>query len=587
MSSFYDDASLVVIPSGYKTSKIYAEKPTDGSGDLTFTRASGATRVGPNGLIEKVRTNLVLQSQTFENASWLKYNATATANTTTAPDGTTTADTLTDNATNDIHITYQSLSLTAGENTISVYAKANTLSHASIYIYDGANFFSSGIFNLSNGTVSGAGSIISAGNGWYRVSFTATIASGSGNVYIALSNGSTISYAGTGQSIYVWGYQVETGVATAYIPTTTAAVSVGPVSGLPRLDYLNSTCPRLLLEPQRTNLATWSEQANAYTKANATIGSNVVASPDGYTNADSLIEDTTNGAHAFFNFGLTTFSAQSYTASVFAKKGSRDWFALQMYWNTNVLAYFNLNTGVVGTVTAGATATITPYGNGWYRCTITATAEANAGGIAIYAANGNNSISYAGTNGLTAGYFYGWQLEAGAYATSYIPTLGASVTRVADAASKTGISSLIGQTEGTLFADFVYSGKFGSASNSSMPISIDDASGNNEAYIFINGTNNVASGQFVVGGGFTCNISGLALTVGTRYKIAFAYKQNDFALYINGALQGVDTSGNIAALPNLRIGNYFGLNYIQDTVNQALLFKTRLTNAQLAELTTL
>ena len=79
MSSFYDDASLVVIPSGYQTSKVYAEKPTDGSGDLTFTRTGDtATRVNSAGLIEKVRTNLVLQSQTFDNASWTKDGATVT-----------------------------------------------------------------------------------------------------------------------------------------------------------------------------------------------------------------------------------------------------------------------------------------------------------------------------------------------------------------------------------------------------------------------------------------------------------------------------------------------------------------------------
>jgi hypothetical protein len=59
--SFYDDASLVVIPSGFKTSKVYAEKPTDGSGDLSFTRTGDtATRVGPDGLIQKVRTNVLL-----------------------------------------------------------------------------------------------------------------------------------------------------------------------------------------------------------------------------------------------------------------------------------------------------------------------------------------------------------------------------------------------------------------------------------------------------------------------------------------------------------------------------------------------
>jgi hypothetical protein len=182
---------------------------------------------------------------------------------------------------------------------------------------------------------------------------------------------------------------------------------------------------------------------------------------------------------------------------------------------------------------------------------------------------------------------WGAQVEIGSYVSSYIPTLGSSVTRLADAASKTSASALIGQTEGVLFVDFVYSGKFGSITNASMPVSIDDASGTDEAYIFIQGGTNIASGQFVVGSAFTCNITGLALTIGTRYKMAFAYKQNDFAFYINGALQGVDTSGNIAPFSNLRVGNYLGGNYIQDTIDTVALYTTRLSNAELASLTSL
>ena len=99
MSSFYDDASLVVIPSGYKTSKVYAEKPTDGSGDLSFTRTGDtATRVNSAGLIEKVRTNLLAQSEEFRVANgWGAgviggSTATQTSNYGTAPNGTTTAD---------------------------------------------------------------------------------------------------------------------------------------------------------------------------------------------------------------------------------------------------------------------------------------------------------------------------------------------------------------------------------------------------------------------------------------------------------------------------------------------------------------
>ena len=92
MSSFYTDASLVMIPSGYKDQKVYCAKPVDGSADLTFSRASNATRVNSSGLVEKVRTNLALYSEDLTNAAWTNFNMTISANATTAPNGTTTAD---------------------------------------------------------------------------------------------------------------------------------------------------------------------------------------------------------------------------------------------------------------------------------------------------------------------------------------------------------------------------------------------------------------------------------------------------------------------------------------------------------------
>jgi hypothetical protein len=573
MSSYFDEASLVMIPSGYKDQKVYSVKPLDGSGDLTFSRASSATRVASNGLIEKVRTNLLLQSNTF-NTTWTLDDATLTSGQ-SGYDGTNNAWRLAKTAAGGR--VQQTLSLSSNSHTFSVYLKAGTKNWVFLRA-DGTSNRTS-YFDLQNGVVGTASgctpSIVSAGNGWYRCSISYVDTTTSARIWVADADG---DISGTSGNILIQSAQVETGdIATDYIATTTAAVSVGPVSGLPRLDYLNSTCPRLLLEPQRSNLATWSEQADQYTKANATIGSNVLASPDGYTNADSLIEDTTNGAHAFFNFGLTTFSVQSYTASVFAKKGSRDWFALQMYWNTNVLAYFNLNTGVVGTVTAGATATITPYGNGWYRCTITATAEANVGGIAIYAANADNSISYAGTNGLTAGYFYGWQLEAGAYATSYIPTLGTSVTRVADAASKTGISSLIGQTEGTLFVEAA-----NLFTSGSRTIALLYTSGSAFYQIYINSSNEVrvdVNGSFIFLGG--------SIAANTKYKIAFAYKSGQYALYINGTQIATSTSTTMpSSLTDYYLGNSLGSEQ-SGAYSQALLFKTRLSNSDLATLTTL
>jgi hypothetical protein len=282
--------------------------------------------------------------------------------------------------------------------------------------------------------------------------------------------------------------------------------------------------------------------------------------------------------------GIST-SAGIHTWSVFAKAQNLNFLIINAFSGSSNRTWFNLSNGTIGTNAAGSTATITNYGNGWYRCSVTRNYTSGSFLFVAQTAPSDGVFSYTGSvNGI---YLWGAQVEAGSYPTSYIPTLGSSVTRLADVASKTGISSLIGQSEGVLFVDFVYSGKFGSITNASMPVSIDDASGTDEAYIFIQGGTNIASGQFVVGSAFTCNITGLALTIGTRYKMAFAYKQNDFAFYINGALQGVDTSGNIAPFSNLRVGNYLGGNYIQDTIDTVALYTTRLSNAELQSLTTL
>jgi hypothetical protein len=574
MASFYEDASLVVIPSGYKTSKIYAEKPTDGSGDLTFTRASGATRVASNGLIEKVRTNLLLRSQEFDNAYWAKEVGglasapVVTANAELAPDGTMTAERIVFNLNGSTlsaaisQIASATITITAQENTGSIYLKTT----------DGT----SKVFSMVN--PDGSVKTITVTGTYQRFTNTSSDASAGGFRFRLRGGEGTADSA----SIAAWGAQFESGVATDYIPTTTAAVSVGPVSNVPRLDYLGSSCPRLLLEPQRTNLATYSEQADQYTKVGATIGSNVAVSPDGYTNADSIIEDGSNGPHAFYNFGLGTFTVQAYTASVFAKKGGRDWFVLSFYdGTTDRIAFFNLANGTAGNVSAGATSTITSIGNGWYRCTITATAAATAGGIAIYSANVNGASSYAGTNGLTAGYFYGWQLEAGAYATSYIPTLAASVTRVADAASKTGISSLIGQTEGTLFAE-IYPEEFINGSY----LGISDGANIANRIIFGFEAGSANSGFFQVYGASGLTGSGL-YTRGQRMKVAIGYKSGNSALYVNGNLVDAVTTTFTTTLTKFGFDSYAGTQNFVGRCSQAILFKTRLTNAQMAELTTL
>jgi hypothetical protein len=176
---------------------------------------------------------------------------------------------------------------------------------------------------------------------------------------------------------------------------------------------------------------------------------------------------------------------------------------------------------------------------------------------------------------------YGAQLEASSYPTSYIPTTSASATRVADVAQKTGISSLIGQTEGVIFVDWNYENK--QDSNGSIPIVINGSAG--ESYIFVTGGGTLLGELY--NSGIQASISGSIGAVG-RKKIAFAYKQNDFVLYMNGVQIGTDTSGTVGSMNILTIGGYYSTSYHANSgINQAILFKTRLTNAELASLTTL
>jgi hypothetical protein len=322
MSNLYDDASLIMFPSGYKEDKIYSLKPTDGSGDLTFTRASTATRVNADGLIEGVRTNFFTYSEQFDNADWTKTNCTITANDTTAPDGTLSADRVTITSLGQSFA--QSRTLTSGQPFVfSVFVKEGNW--GIIRIGNVSSGTAGAWFNVTNGTAGtingGTSEIINYGNGWYRLIAKFTSFS-NGTCFIALSNsdGSTTTSA-IDTFMYVWGAQAETGdIATDYIPTTTTAVSVGMLADVPRIDYTGGGCGKLLLEPQRTNLVTDSNNylAASWTSGpNISITSNSATSPDGTTNATQLNEGTTTGSHRIYD-SIGTSASTIYTRYLYA-----------------------------------------------------------------------------------------------------------------------------------------------------------------------------------------------------------------------------------------------------------------------------
>ena len=583
--SYYDEASLVMIPSGYKTSKVYSIKPTDGSGDLAFTRSNDtATRVGPDGLIEKVRTNLILQSQTFDNASWIKdFGASITANTTAAPDGTTTADTLT---IADTQYLFQNIVLVAGNPyTISIYVK----------VASGTNQFKFNTFGSSNNFTSSA---FTATTTWQRFSYTFTaVGSGSTAIYPLIVDGLA------GGSFFIWGAQVETTDfgATSYIATTSAAVSVGPVANVPRLDYLNSSCPRLLLEPQRTNLIQYSEQLNNawWTAAGSTITANTAVAPDGTTSMDRLTETTATSSHQVISSSVTIFGGGARAFSAFVKKGNVRYIQLAnvAFGDSSASAIFDLDTKTVtasrassgaGPAFSFVSASVEDYGNGILRLILVNTCSFDAPTYHIAHSNQatfsgatlvDGVISYAG-NASSYTDIWGCGLESGAYATSYIPTLGAAVTRGADAAVKASVTSLIGQTEGTIFMDavidaFPTDNSFFGVEKTASSFVIRFGSGGSSIYAQVyNGSTNLF-------------FEPTPYTLGTRVKLAFAYKAGSYAFYKNGTL--VATGTNATAIPacdSIMTNSLWGnTGNGKHGISQALLFKTRLSNSELAALT--
>ena len=577
MSSYFDSASLVMIPSGYKTSKVYSVKPTDGTGDLTFTRSNDtATRVASNGLIEKVRTNLVLQSQAFDTADWAKAAISVTANSVANPlDAVVNADTIVGTAgTTQKYI--GAANTFNGLFTFSVYAKYVSQQFVQIFVGSDASPYAN--FDIQNGAVSASGStasIVSVGSGWYRLSITFTSSTGVGIYLLNVDSLAALRFSTTSttNSYYAFGAQVETGdIATDYIATTTAAVSVGPVANVPRLDYLNSSCPRLLLEPQRTNLFTYSEQLDnaAWTKYNLGVTANATISPDGYQNADKIFCNITGSAVPLIHQSPSYTNTTS-TVSGYFKKAEYNFVVIHAFGIAGTV--FNINTGTI----VSGTGSITSVGNGWYRCV--AILNIGSDSQTFFTPSIDGSVGYTGTSG-SGVYAWGCQAEASvSYATSYIPTLGSASTRGSEAASKTGISSLIGQTEGTLFCEVSFK-----TNDAGTYLAIEDW-GNLEL-VRIYSDAGPLNAQIFNGGNVFLSQTSYNAVVGQSYKMAIGYSTSGASFYVNGVLVSQATASySIPTCANVRLAAFTSGQEMNADIKQALLFPTRLSNADLAALT--
>ena len=565
---------------------------------FNFTRTSAATFVGSNGLVQvtPASVNLLTFTQEFDNAAWNKAagSVIVTANSTTAPDGTPTADTITESTGTSTHNIYNGFTSVSGSTYAwSGYVKANGRTIVQLSC-QGTGLLYVPEFDLVALTTvtrvgSGTATITAVGDGWLRIT-AVTAATGSGTGYWQLnlcSAANTSNYTGNGTSgVFLWGAQVELGA--------TATTYTRNFGGLfpPRLDYNPVTLlPRgLLVEQQVTNLLLRSEEFdNAYwTASGVTVTANTSVSPGGATTADTIDDGLTTGLHRVFRSPITT-TAAAQTFSCYVKAGTGVWFQLTAFDGvTSYYANFNVSTGVVGNKSAAATSSMVSMGNGWYRCIMTATTAATAAGnfqlVAMDADTAIQTPSFTGAN--RTWFVWGAQHEVLPFASSYIPTVASQVTRTSDQTtiSAPNFASWYNSPEGTLFVEFSVLGINTVSETLAM---LSDNTANNILLPFVNsgGTSFV---NVISGGVTSANLSTGAVTVGAVSKHASAYLANGFAATLNGAAPTIDSAGAVPVGVNTLNAGWsapYGGLFLNGHIRSIRYYPIRLSNTALQALT--
>jgi len=336
---------------------------------------------------------------------------------------------------------------------------------------------------------------------------------------------------------------------SGYIETVTADTA--------RFDYdpVTLACRGLLIEESRINVALYSAdftQAATWVKAATTTPIAAETFPNGDASGVALIESATSAPHYIVQNVAAVTNGATYTYTVYAKYNGRN---LQLaFGGADVTgdpwANYDLQTGVLGTVSAGIIASITPAGNGWYRCVATVTAAtATSFGIVIGLAPTTilgRIETYQG-DGVSGAFIYGAQLEAGAFPTSYIPTTTTALTRNADVATMTGtnFSDWFNASEGT----FDIQCSLPSTVSKTM-LAVSNGTSTGEVYQII--TNSLGETRFQVYAGSASQAlisSGYTTSPNTAFSCAAAYKVNNFAVSANGQNTATDLAGAVAA-PN-------------------------------------
>jgi len=350
------------------------------------------------------------------------------------------------------------------------------------------------------------------------------------------------------------------------------------VDDTPRLDWLNSDCPSLLLEPQRTNLQAYSENFSgaAWTPSSSTITSNSSISPNGELTAYKLETTSTVGLLGGF---LTITANTEYTYSLFVKSDATSVCKIDLYDTISSSRYFygtvifDMATETIST--SLATASFDKLDGGWYRLKMTATSPnplLGSTGVQI-------SLTQAGSI-----FIWGAQMEAGGYATSYIKNVDDinGVTRLKDECFNGGDADLFNITEGTFFVDAV---NFSPPYLAYNMITLSDGGSNLVRFIYESSrirtsVENGSSQQDY----FITSVNG-----NERNKVAITFKKDEFKVYHNGVLKDTDTSGDIPTnLDRLNFASQSGTSRnFEGKIYDTRVYDRVLTEAEAITLTTI
>ena len=467
---------------------------------ITMTRATLGTRVNPTGLVEDVAllgSEEVVNGDFATDTDWIKGTGWSISNNRASYNGSGTG----------YQYILQSITTTSGK----LY-KIN---------FDVLSSTGSNLNIVDFGSVRVNQTHLSVGNYTYYAEADAT----SENLFIYANGTDTFSI-------------------------TNVSVKEATIDNLPRVDYTDGTSS-LLVEPQRTNLITYSEDFTSWNKLAAVVTTNQTTSPSGTLTADKITYDGTTYGRVEQTVAVT--NGNTYSWSVYLK--NNDLSDVTQVW----LGFSLGGQGEFVTIT-----------NEWQRYET------------VQVANGSNEyprVQFTGTGSL---YAWGAQMEEGSYPTSYIKTSGSTVTRNQETYTKTGISDLINSEEGVLFAEMAALSNDGTI----RYLSINDGTSNNRVtFLYYSSNTNI---RVIVSSGGT-NVmdknSGVSSTL-DFHKVAIKWKENDFAFWLDGVKVQTDTSGlapiglNTLSFDVAGSGNFFG------KVKQLQVFKTALSDSELATLTT-